>query len=59
VESNDDAPRLSPGLRVWATLTQSHYEHTPVVADLEADGWVRVAQHPAWLDLWLLRKPES
>lgn len=41
----------------WANETHAHGMPTP--EELEAEGWVRVRQHPRWPTSWLMRKGED
>jgi hypothetical protein len=36
----------------WAS--DHPHSEVPAVTTLEAEGWVRIAQHGRWRDLWLM-----
>jgi hypothetical protein len=41
----------------WAS--DHPHSEVPAVTTLEAEGWVRIAQHGRWQDLWLVGRHEQ
>ncbi len=51
----DPAPGWTPGLYPYAIAHVTGYGAVPPVGQMEAAGWVRVAEVPGLVGLWVMK----